>query len=190
MGSTENCSVCDAVRSVPGRSPFLVPQKLTRSPDQTPTRSRRSEWAGRKARCCRAGFPCRQASPCVGADARIGPPSALAVSCRFRIAAHSQPQCRTGVHARRKSLAVSQRLAVKIPACPRPVPIVAPFPGGQNHPPYSARHTGAAEPKNGVTRTPPPTPQPLPKNPLSICATLQFLPSRSFLPSGRLTFSS
>ena len=189
MGSTENCSVFDAVRFVPGRSPFLVPQKLTRSPDQTPTRSRRSEWAGRKARCCRAGFPCRQALPCVGADAYIDPPASLAAGWLLSVTSRSQPQCRAGVHARRKSLAVSQRLAVEIPACP-PVPIVAPFPGGPNHPPYSARHTGAAEPKNGVPRTPPPAPQPLPKNSLPICATLQFLPSRSFLPSERLTFSS
>ena len=124
MGSTENCSVCDAVRSVPGRSPFLVPQKLTRSPDQTPTRSRRSEWAGRKARCCRAGFPCRQAPPCVGADARIGPPSALAVGCLFRIAAHSQPQCRAGLHTRRLRFPAPQGLPGEMPAWLRHVPIV------------------------------------------------------------------
>ena len=103
MGSTENCSVFDAVRFVPGRSPFLVPQKLTRSPDQTPTRSRRSEWAGRKARCCRAGFPCRQASPCVRADARIGPPADLADNCRFRITARLRVLCRAGDFARRRA---------------------------------------------------------------------------------------
>ena len=102
--------------------------------------------------------------PCVGADACIGPPQGLAIGCRFRAAAHSQPQCRAGVHARRLRFPAPQGLPGEMPAWLRHVPI--------------------------VTRTPPPAPQPLPKNPLSICATLQFLPSRPFLPSGRLTFSS
>ena len=160
MGSTENCSVCDAVRSVPGRSPFLVPQKLTRSPDQTPTRSRRSEWAGRKARCCRAGFPCRQALPCVGADAYIDPPASLAAGWLLSVTSRSQPQCRAGVHARRKSLAVSQRLAVEIPACP-PVPIVAPFPPGAAHPPHTPPPAGGPAPQTGGPRRPPPPPKAL-----------------------------
>ena len=47
-------------------------------------------------------------SPCVRADARIGPPPSLAADCRFRVAARSRPQCRAGVHARREGLAVSQ----------------------------------------------------------------------------------
>ena len=103
-------------------------------------------------------------APCVWADAHIGPPSALAVGCLFRIDSRSQPQCRAGVHARRLRFPAPQGLPGEMPAWLRHVPI--------------------------VTRTPPPAPQPLPKNPLSICATLQFLPSRPFLPSGRLTFSS
>ena len=47
-------------------------------------------------------------SPCVRADARIGPPPSLAADCRFRVAARSRPQCRAGVHARREGLAVSR----------------------------------------------------------------------------------
>ena len=39
--------------------------------------------------------------PCVRADARIGPPTGLAKSCRFRITSRSRPQCRAGVFARR-----------------------------------------------------------------------------------------
>ena len=39
--------------------------------------------------------------PCVGADARIGPPTGTAKACRFRITSRSRPQCRAGVFARR-----------------------------------------------------------------------------------------
>ena len=93
---------------------------------------------------------------------RLSLPPSRAIGCLFRIAAPSQPQCRAGVHARRLKFPASQGLPGEMPAWLRHVPI--------------------------VTRTPPPAS--LPKNPLSICATLQFLPSRPFLPSGRLTFSS
>ena len=60
-------------------------------------------------------------SPCVGADARIGPPSGLAADCRFRAAARSRPQCRAGVHARREGLAVSQGFRDDTSIVPSPI---------------------------------------------------------------------
>ena len=51
----------------------------------------------------------RGVSPlCVGADACIGPPAGLAEGWRLSVAAHSRPQCRAGVFARRLGFAASQ----------------------------------------------------------------------------------
>ena len=51
----------------------------------------------------------RGVSPlCVGADACIGPPAGLAEGWRLCVAAHSRPQCRAGVFARRLGFAASQ----------------------------------------------------------------------------------
>ena len=47
---------------------------------------------------------------CVGADARIGPPTGLAGGCLFRVISRSRPQCRAGVFARRLGSAASQGL--------------------------------------------------------------------------------
>ena len=60
-------------------------------------------------------------SPCVRADARIGPPPSLAADCRFRVAARSRPQCRAGVHARREGLAVSQGFRDDTSIVPSPI---------------------------------------------------------------------
>ena len=149
MGSTENCSVCDAVRSVPGRSPFLVPQKLTRSPDQTPTRSRRSEWAGRKARCCRAGFPCRQAPlrlrlpahppPLAGEALGKLPPERL--PCKGSCRRQPTEGCRTSPCQYPSRLPQSSpTLRCGAYTKPQHHPSVN-LPGGRERPPYNARRT-------------------------------------------------
>ena len=71
---------------------------------QTPTRSRRSEWGGRKAYGCPANCFRWKAQPCVGADACIGPSAGLADNCRFRITARLRVPCRAGDFARRGAL--------------------------------------------------------------------------------------
>ena len=118
-GSTENCSVYGAVEFVPGRSPFLASQKLTRSPDWTPTRSLRSEWACRKTRCYRAGCPCRRAPPTKHRARpwrpRIPPTQGGNAPLRLRLAA--QPP--SGLRCPHRTARAEARLCSATAALPR-----------------------------------------------------------------------
>ena len=88
--------------------PFRAAANLPGGRERPPYNARQTGGGtGDGRRCPGVGqFPALagRRTPCVGADACIGPPSGLKNGGRLRVAARFRPQCRAGNLARRRAL--------------------------------------------------------------------------------------